>query len=246
MKPGRTGRARRQRRERKSRRSRPRGGTCAPPRTGRRTPGVRSRAHWWGSVGWSRRSFTRMRRRRHRLPESGGPRAAHLSKSNRQIGRTSVFAHANSYKFPFCSRPLNHRQSCHAPTKFLAPSSPTTSRLQSERVTRGLRFDMAPQQGMDPQMASFLEEEKRKAMFNEVRRIPIASISTRLPMDFQTLTMRLLTVPTETPTRTKRRWSRSSRTCASISAYPSRARAWTGTRARACRSAPSGTSKQAR
>jgi len=33
---------------------------------------------------------------------------------------------------------------------------------------------------MDPQMASFLEEEKRKAMFNEVRRIPIASISTRL------------------------------------------------------------------
>lgn len=39
---------------------------------------------------------------------------------------------------------------------------------------------MAPQQGMDPQMASFLEEEKRKAMFNEVRRIPIASISTRL------------------------------------------------------------------
>ena len=40
---------------------------------------------------------------------------------------------------------------------------------------------MAPQQGMDPQMASFLEEEKRKAMFNEVRGIPIASISTRLP-----------------------------------------------------------------
>tara|TARA_B110000483_G_scaffold152258_1_gene181098 strand:- start:1021 stop:1185 length:165 start_codon:yes stop_codon:yes gene_type:complete len=35
---------------------------------------------------------------------------------------------------------------------------------------------MAPQQGMDPQMASFLEEEKRKAMFNEVRRIPILDL----------------------------------------------------------------------
>jgi hypothetical protein len=188
-----------------------------------------------------------MRRRRLRLPESGVPQRPRISQrvTARPVGHP-VFAHANSHKFPFCSRPLDHCQSRHAPTKFLAPSSPTTSRLQSERVTRGLRFDMAPQQGMDPQMASFLEEEKRKAMFNEVRRIPIASISTRLPMDYQTLTMRLLTVPTETPTRTNRRWSRSSRTCASISAYPSRARAWTGTRARACRSAPSGTSKQAR
>ena len=27
---------------------------------------------------------------------------------------------------------------------------------------------MAPQQSIDPQMAAFLEEEKRKAMFNEV------------------------------------------------------------------------------
>ena len=53
----------------------------------------------------------------------------------------------------------------------------TRPRARSPRRPRA----MAPQQGgVDPAMANFLEEEKRKAMFNEVRRIPIASISTRL------------------------------------------------------------------
>jgi hypothetical protein len=36
---------------------------------------------------------------------------------------------------------------------------------------------MAPQQSIDPQMAAFLEEEKRKAMFNEVCRPSPPSIS---------------------------------------------------------------------
>jgi hypothetical protein len=39
---------------------------------------------------------------------------------------------------------------------------------------------MAPQQSIDPQMAAFLEEEKRKAMFNEVCRPSPPSISLRL------------------------------------------------------------------
>ena len=52
-----------------------------------------------------------------------------------------------------------------------------SSRLHSERISPGLQFDMAPQQGIDPQMATFLEEEKRKAMFNEVCRPSPPSIS---------------------------------------------------------------------